>query len=219
MCRQIDRRRALLGLLLCIMLVGLSSLETRAQKRQGEERIPLREYTTDRAFSRLEKAKAYFFDEKGDLDKFVGLWEGASWNGYSIKADLILIRKNPFLDLYDMDQLALALQVEKDGKAVPTSLVLDDLHHRAMGLHLSSRARFAKADDVVRRYILVLAYGDDPDAKYNGSRLTEWEINAAQDEILVFPGGGVTVEGEYRIPEYARGKKISIPIWRLHRVK
>lgn len=200
------------------MLVGLSSLETRAQKCQGEERIPLREYTTDRAFSRLEKAKAYFFDEKGDLDKFVGLWEGASWNGYSIKADLILIRKYSFLDLYDMDLLALELHVEKDGKTVPTKLVLDDLHHRAMGLRLPSKAKYAKKDATIKRYILGLVYGNDPDGEYNGSCLTEWEINETKDEILVFPSIGVTVEGRYRIPDYARSKK-KTPLWRLHRVK
>lgn len=213
------RGYALRLLLLCITLIGLSNLEASAQRRRDQERIPLREYSTDRAFDYSAKSKPYFFDEKGDLDKFVGTWEGTSWNGYSIKANLILVRKYSFSDLYDIDLLALDLQVMKDGKVIPTGLILDDRFHRVRGKRLSSRVKPSETDAVARRYILVLRYGNDLEGKYSGSCLTQWEINEAEDEILVWPGGGVTIEGRYRIPDYARGKKMSQPQWRLHRVK
>lgn len=209
-------RRYALGLL----VLALTSLtqELQAQVSKQIEKIPLREYANRESYSRNDGITSYYYDKEHDLDKFVGVWEGVSHNGYQLRAELSIIKRR-ISPWNQADILALSLLVWKDGKLIPSSLDLDDEYHKNLGQWPSPKPNTTSQEIDPSCYYMPLGFGSDENTPYNGCHMTNWQINEKQDTILVWTEGSFGIEGALHLPDYARPTKRSLPMWTLHRVK
>lgn len=198
---------------LLAVLFGTLSLSLSAQ-----ELIPLRDYTMQKWYKRKDGKRPYFYDKEHDLDKFVGVWEGMSWNGYQLRAELSLIKRYDE-DEYQIDLLALDLQVKKDGKPVTTYLDLDKQAHKLLGLRLIPSSRFSADGCTPWAYSIPLYFQNDIDLPYNGWHTTAWVISTAYDTLTVWTQHLASQESRVRFPEYATPRGAEAPIWTLRRVR
>ena len=204
--------RAVLALLFYSLLLlsgARISAQTKVVALLDKERIP----EENRNFPR----DYYFEDQRHDLDKFAGEWEGVGVGNYHWRVRIAVQKRIDCFGDYWSDALGLEPSITKDGKsAITPTMGLIPGTSFIQGTDFRWDREKKSIDP--NSYMVLFSYGED-DKPYKAAIVVYLYMNPDQDTIVLRRGFIIAIDEIPNIPDYIPPRGLLAEICTLRRVK